>query len=153
MSLFLGHLPIELKLNSNQTEIQITPKYFPYDDVFFGKIYYTADQLYLCLEIEDVRHKFVRIRKVLGNGHKIRKKLHTKFWSRRYWEIDNSSLGQTFTYSISDLKRYIKKAQGFKFKIRATYRYDRTINMLEHHKKVYNHARTYVFSNELTLEI
>ncbi len=94
MNYFLGHLPIELKLNSNQTQVQIIPKYFPYDDDFFGKIYYKADRLYLFLEMEDPKHKFI-IRKMhhkiyneyyeqndifYDNNFYYNKKLHTKFF-------------------------------------------------------------------------
>jgi len=149
MGIFLGYLPIELKIVSNQ--VQIIPRYFPYDDNYFGKIYYKAHNLYLCLEIEDSRHKYVRHSK--KHKCKFRKKIHTKFFGLKFWLITKSSLNQTFTYSISTIKSYINKNTGFKFKIRATYRYD-SITRIKRppYLKVYNKARTHVFSNELTLE-
>lgn len=175
MNHFLGHLPIELKLNSNQTQIQIIPKYFPYDDDFFGKIYYRANQLYLCLEIEDPRHKFVirrmhrkKYNEYLDNTTHIyyKKKLHTKFFGIHYWTINNSNLNQTFTYNISDIYNrnclsnvysHIKYGYWteYKLKIRATYRYDFIPYCEDSQRKQlpFYKTRTNIFSNELELTL
>ena len=160
MSIFLGNLPIELKVNSNQTQIIIIPRYFPYDDDFFGKIYYKANNLFLCLEIEHDRHKYIRrnmhIKNKMGNHYYYKKKLHTKFFGLYYWHISKSDLNKQFTLTsnqINNIYQRYNKSSGYKFKIRATYRYDYYPSSgTEYvHNWGYNKARTNVFSNEVEL--
>ena len=167
-NIFLGHLPIELKLNSNQTEIQITPKYLPYDDDYFAKKYYADNsRLYICLEYEDPRHRFIKHKRYTTSksfNHNVHNqyylKYHTKFIGKFFTEITTANLGQTYSINLTNIYCLINKHQGYKFKIRATYRisYDSEIPIgnfgsSSSRSMSYNYSRTNVFSNEIELTL